>query len=129
MTSSEYISLANDIYTKALSGKRVLLAGDSFFISVLEKQLISKLADSHIADVSLATYKPALNAHFFSGGQLLIIDFFGGVRGAHALQFVDDLDEILILETKPNSTEHYVSEYILPFSIAFDKVSFIKMED
>jgi hypothetical protein len=129
MTSSDFIGFANVSYEKALAGKRLLLTGDSFFVSVLEKHLINKLADANVHDVSLATYKPALNAHFFSGGQLLVIDFFSGARGLHQLQFVDNLDEIIILESTTGSAKKVIDDHIVPVTVMFDQVSFVTMED
>ncbi len=128
MTSSDFITFVNSVYDKAMEGKRLLLTGDSFFVAVAEKQLISKLANTDIKDISLATYKPALNAHFFSGGQIVIIDFFAGPRGLHQLQFVDDLDEILILEASEHSTKKVIDEYITPVTLMFSNVQFTIME-
>jgi hypothetical protein len=128
MTSSEFIDFTNKVYDQALAGKRLMLTGDSFFISVIEKNLINKLANSSINDISLATYKPALNAHFFSGGQIVVVDFFSGARGLHQLQFVDNLDEIFVLENQQGSAKRLVDEHIVPMTVMFDKVSFNSME-
>jgi hypothetical protein len=128
MTSSEFIEFTNEVYEKALEGKRLMLTGDSFFIAVAEKQLITKLANADVRDISLATYKPALNAHFFSGGQIVIVDFFAGSRGLHQLQFIDNLDEIMVLESSEGSAKRLVDEHIVPITVMFDKVQFVTME-
>jgi len=128
MTSSEFIEFTNKVYGEALSGKRLMLTGDSFFISVIEKNLINKLANSNINDISLATYRPALNAHFFSGGQIVVIDFFSRPRGLHQLQFIDNLDGIIVLEHSQGSAKKFVDEHIVPMAVMFDKVTFESLE-
>jgi hypothetical protein len=128
MNSSEMIEFANTLYFRALAGERLILTGDSFFIGVIEKQLINKLATAMSSDYSLITYKPSLNAHFFSGGQLVVIDFFHGERGLHQLQFLDNLDEVVVLETKTGSAQSLITDYITPVSMQYDRVSFVTKE-
>lgn len=129
MTGSELLNFAQDMYEKALAGQRILLTGDSFFIGVIEKQLINKLANSDVRDISLAIYRPALNAHFFSGGQIVVVDFFTGQRGLHQLQFVDNVDQIMVLESAPDSAKALVSEYIAPMAVLYEKVKYLILED
>lgn len=128
MTGNELIEFTNKVYDQALSGKRLMLTGDSFFVSVIEKNLISRLASSNINDITLATYKPALNAHFFSGGQIVVVDFFSGARGLHQLQFLDNLDEIIVLEYSCGSARQLIDQHIVPLAVMFDKVTFESLE-
>lgn len=128
MNTLELIELVKTLYDRALKGERLLLTGDSFFIGVVEKQLVAKLASSRTIDISLATYKPSLNAHFFSGGQIVVIDFFSHDRGLHQLQFLDNLDEVIILEAKPGSSQVKINDHILPVSRQYDRVTFITKE-
>lgn len=128
MNSSEMIQLTNSLYERALAGDRLILTGDSFFIGVIERQLINKLANTLASDYSLVTYKPSLNAHFFSGGQLVVIDFFHGERGLHQLQFLDNLDEVVVLETKAGSAQFLIADYIRPVSMQYDNVSYVTKE-
>lgn len=128
MNSNEMIEMSSDLYKRALAGERLLLTGDSFFVGVIEGQLVSKLALATGPECSLATYKPSLNAHFLSGGQLVVIDFFHGERGLHQLQFLDNLDEVIVLETKNGSTRDLMTNYIIPVSMQYDSVVFVTKE-
>ena len=128
MKTREIVQLSTSLYKKALEGKRILITGDSFFIAVIEKHLISRLADASTADISLATYKPALNAHFFSGGQIMVVDFFDGLRGVNQLQYLDDLDELYSLESQEGSFRVMFEEHVAPIDVMFDKFTHCTME-
>lgn len=128
MLTNDFIELVEKICDEALDGKNFLITGDSFFISVIEKQLILKLATINSGSISLIAYKPALSVRFFGGGHILVVDFFNYSRGLYQLQFLSKLDEILVFEESAESFSENLQKYILPLSEVFKDLDFVFME-
>jgi len=62
-------------------GQYVLLVGSGLWLEVLEKTLISRLAESYDTFIKSAQVIPALEAVFLAGGQIRVVDFDSPGRG------------------------------------------------
>lgn len=126
MNCKELMTLIDGIYYDARNGIRIMLVGDSFFVGVVEKELLSRLSADE--DVSLLNYRTTLSVNFRDGGQIIVVDFFDKPRGLFQFQCIDHLDEIIVLESVKDSMTIELEQHITPLANTFVGVSFRFLE-